>query len=712
MTTILNLRSPRILLLSMSLAGYSLAPAQSTEVVVHSFGNPAAGSLGANPYGGVVIDGHGNIYGTTANGGASNVGVIYKIDSAGKQKVIYSFKDIYDGYNPYTAVTLDSAGNIYGTTLHGGYGDGTVYEVDAAGHELMSYYFGAASDDGSIPSSGVVRDAAGNLYGVTSKGGASNYGTVYKIDPSGAESIVYSFTGGKDGSGPNSLIRDDAGNLFGTTAAGGYGSGLGVVFKIDTAGHESVAYRFNGTDGAMPMGVALDSAGNLYGTAMNGGAFNYGVVFELTAGRERVLYSFPGGANGANPVAGLVLDAAGNIYGTTMNGVVFQLDTAGQESVIYSLNGSLASGVTLDSSGNLYGVIPSPGNGVVYKITPAGQETVLDNFTPTTANLSYPAGKLAMDSSGNLYGLAEGALYKVTPAGQLTTFSIGGSWGVTLDSAGNLYGTDSSGQGYVYKVDLAGQETVLYTFTGQADGGQPNAVVPDSAGNVYGVTSSGGYGHGVIYKVDPAGKETVLYNFQGGTYGENPTGLIRDKVGNLFGTARGGKGYGIVFEFDAAGQFAILCNFNSTTGGDPVPGVALDLAGNLYGATSAGGTEGKGVVYKIDPAGNYSVLYNFCSLAKCADGAVPSTGVVLDPSGNVYGATSNSYRGNSGQPGSVYMVSPAGQETVLYAFCSQPNCADGKKPDAIFRNPAGDLFGTTYYGGVYGAGVLFKITPP
>jgi uncharacterized repeat protein (TIGR03803 family) len=638
-------------------------------------------------------------------------------------------------------VTVDGAGNFYGTTLNGGEGFGTVYEIDATGHESVLHAFAGGTADGASPSSGVIRDPSGDLYGVTSKGGTANAGAVYKIDTSGQKTVIYSFAGGKsDGSGPNCLIRDDAGVLFGTTAAGGTNN-QGIVFKIDAAGQESIIYHFSGGgDGGTPLGVVLDSAGNLYGATAVGGAAYYGAVFKIDAGVEQVLYSFKDAADGGNPAGGVVLDSAGNLYGATAHGgaygsgVLFKVDPVGQESVVYNFaGGSPAAGVVLDTSGNLYGTTPLPGNGVVYKVNLSGQETLLTGF-PTATNGSNPQGELAMDGAGNLYGTAfyggpegDGIVYKLSPAGHETTLyafsgGTGGAYpqGVTLDTEGNLYGVaqgGTPGQGLVYKLSPVGQETVLYTFTGETDGGIANpGLFLDSEGNIYGTTRVGGYGHGAIYKLDAAGQETVLYNFEGGVLGDSPQSLIRDETGNLYGTTSsgGGANYGTLFKLDSAGQFSILCSFNGTTGGGmPAPGIVLDLAGNIYGATSYGGTNKKGLLYKVNQAGQETILYNFCNQPNCADGAVPCGGVVLDPSGNLYRVASDQFNRNHNQEhGAVYMLNAAGQESVLYSFCSQPNCADGEIPNEIFRNPAGHLFGTTYSGGTNSGGVAFEITVP
>src|ERR1035441_4343728 len=206
--------------------------------------------------------------------------------------------------------------------------------------EIVLQNFGALPR-GAIPYAGVIRDSAGNLYGITFSGGTAGAGVVYKLDAAGRQTVLYSFTGGADGANPNAgVIGDPEGDLYGTTPYGGTAnqacpSGCGVVYKLDTTGRQTVLYSFTGgADGANPnAGVIRDPAGNLYGTTSDGGTGRAGVVFKLdAAGQETVLYSFTDGADGGNPYAGLIRDSAGSLYGTAYHsgttgwGVVFKLD--------------------------------------------------------------------------------------------------------------------------------------------------------------------------------------------------------------------------------------------------------------------------------------------------------------------------------------------------------------------------------------------------
>jgi uncharacterized repeat protein (TIGR03803 family) len=303
---------------------FKLDPA-GTETVLHSFN----GADGIDPNGGLVRDQEGNLYGTTWHGGASGAGTVFKLDTTGTETVLHSFTGP-DGLGPDAGLVLDQEGNLYGTTSQGGSSDaGTVFKLDGTGTETVLHSFTGL--DGAGPFAGLVRDREGNLYGTTSRGGTSGLGTVFKVDRTGAATVLHSFIG-PDGAGPlfAGLVRDKAGNLYGTTAGGG-ASGGGTVFKVDTTGTETVLHSFTGgADGAYPAaGLVLDNAGNLYGTTFFG--TGGGKVFKLDpAGTETVLHSFTG-ADGGGPEASLILDKEGNnLYGTTDvgtsgDGTVFKL---------------------------------------------------------------------------------------------------------------------------------------------------------------------------------------------------------------------------------------------------------------------------------------------------------------------------------------------------------------------------------------------------
>jgi uncharacterized repeat protein (TIGR03803 family) len=413
--------------------------------------------------------------------------------------VLHTFTDTPDGANPpEEGLVLDAAGKLYGIATNGGAnGAGSLFTLDATGKETIVYNFGVKA----VGPQGIIRDTAGNIYGTSGGALPNGYGSVFQLDPNGTETLFYVFTGGTAGAGPSGgLVRDAAGNFYGNALYAGdptcaYGSGCGVIFKVDPNGKETILHTFHdGTDGA----------------------FSYGTM---------------------------VLDAAGNLYGTTR------------------LGGD-----------------PTCGCGTVFKLDPSGQFSVLHTFTGQ---------------------------------GYVSPFA-----GLVQDAAGNLYGTTSGGgtslEGTVFKLDpTTGAETVLYSFTGGADGSNPMAgVVLDTAGNIYGTTDNGGlipcpddpFGCGVVFKLDPAaGTETVLYALKGGTDGVHPdVNLVLDPLGNLYGaTTSGGDnsiqscfnrpyaGCGTVFK---VAQVDYLLSASALTPTAVSPGTSSTSTVNV--TTAAGGFNG------------------------------------------------------------------------------------------------------------------------
>jgi uncharacterized repeat protein (TIGR03803 family) len=384
----------------IAIAAVSVMPtaqAQSfTDKVIYSF---TGGSNGNEPlFSGVVRDASGNLYGTTYSGGSFNYGTVFRVDASGNEIVLHNFGEGHDGRTPYAGVVIDPAGRLFGTTYQGGVknqqrcekGCGVLFEIDTSGKETVLYAF-TGGVDGGLPFGGVIRDSHGNLYGTTEIGGAAGYGTIFKVDPSGTETVLYSFSGQPDAQYPEAgLIRDDAGNFYGTTSAGGT-YGLGTVFAYDASGHESVVYSFAGgfkSDGQDPdTAVVRSSNGDLYGTTFLGGG-GIGMVFKVDAsGNETVLHTFGSiEDDGAYPESSLVFDSNGNLYGTTIQGGTFGL----------------------------------PG-GVVYQITPQGVYSIVYDFGGK-ADGSAPAGPLLPDLDGRLIGTTTsggaegpGTVYELIP---------------------------------------------------------------------------------------------------------------------------------------------------------------------------------------------------------------------------------------------------------------------------------------------------------
>jgi len=307
--------------------------ATGKEIILHNFSGKKDG---ASPTPSLVRAARGNLYGTTSGGGRTGNGEVFEISPDGTMRILYNFTGGIDGKWPQAGLVADAKGNLYGTTYYGGaFGNGVVFRVTPNGQESVWHHFRNQEDGGHPLAGALIRDAAGNLYGTTSTGGAANQGTVFQLMPNGTLNTLHSFLGGNDGTRPESgLIRDSSGNLYGTTSNGGGTADSGVVYKVAPDGSETILYAFTGgLDGAFPMGgVTRDGAGALYGTTVGGGAAAFGTIFKLTPGGvETVLYSFTDGADGAAPWGGLIRDKSGNFYGTSSSG------GAAQEGTVFEL---------------------------------------------------------------------------------------------------------------------------------------------------------------------------------------------------------------------------------------------------------------------------------------------------------------------------------------------------------------------------------------
>jgi len=416
-----------------------------------------------------------------------------------------------------------------------------------------------------IATAGETPAGRGRLLALRLARGAASSQPSSKPDAAGAYNILHLFTWAKYPTG--NLIFDAPGNLYGTTSNGGSRKcpgGCGVVWKLgrNPKGTRTVSilHAFTGADGANPFaGLALDNAGNLYGTTARGGTYSGGAVFKLAPNAdgtwtESVLYTFTGGGDGGYPLAGLALDAAGNLYGTTYTSGAYH-------------------------------------SGVVFKLAPnpdgTWAESVLHSFTGG-ADGSDPVAGLIFDAAGNLYGTAQNG---------------GGS------------GCSGAGCGVVFKLapnpDGTWTESVLYTFTGGADGALTDAgLVFDNAGNLYGTTDAGGsgcsgLGCGVVFKLAPnpdgTWTESVLHSFTGAD-GASGVGLILNATGNLYGTTvwGGAYNYGVVFKLtpSSGGWSETVLHSLLGYGRNPQAPVIFDSAGNLYGTTSSGNGN-SGLVFEI-----------------------------------------------------------------------------------------------------------------
>ena len=381
-------------------------------------------------------------------------------------------------------------------------------EVAAQAQTYTVLHEFTAAPDGAIPSP-IIRDAHGNLYGTTFGGGLASCGegscgTVFKVDTSGKETILYDFEGGNDGTNPVAgLIQDSKGNLYGTTRGNGFIGGASVIFKVDPKGQQTVLYVADEDQACcLDSPLARDAQGNLYGMSpfagdegcsYISGGIGCGTLFKLSpSGKLTVLHTFHG-TEGAQPEGGVVLDAQGNVYGTAFFG--------GKAGFCHPTNGDYQ----------------ADGCGTIYKVDSSGKFSVLHSFAGPKDGAG-PLG-LIIDSAGNLYGIAQ--------------------WGGDDHHFYNhLYG-----YGTVFEVDATGKFSVLFTFTPKTTRNNvyANQLLMDSKRNLYGLQQSNNCVHagGCLFKIDTNGNYTDLYDFQGegeGDDGSTPMGVVFGSHGDVYGS--------------------------------------------------------------------------------------------------------------------------------------------------------------------------------
>ena len=406
---------------------------------------------------------------------------------------VYSFTSLNDGAAPSAPLTLGNDRYFYGTAQVGGqYGYGTVFKVDSSGKVTPLHEF-SGTDDGAYPAAALVQGSDGYFYGVTFSGGNSSCtlitdfgdftgcGTIFKVDSSGILTPLHPFSGGTEGGGASAgLIVGSDGYFYGTTSYGG-SQNAGTVFKSDAYGTVNTLYSFSGgTDGWRPFGSLIQADdGNFYGTTQLGGDFSCaiwstygcGTIFKIdSVGTLNTLYSFTGGADGADPEEALIQAGDGYLYGTTL----FGGDTS-----------CTVSGAT--------------GCGTIFKINLAGSFTSMHQFSGLSEG-GVPFSALVQASDGDFYGTA----------------TAGGDPSCSVYASGESYST-YIGCGTVFKMDSSGNVSALYSFTGSpSDGSNPfAAVVEGSDGYLYGTTRWGGTdstcpytdngGCGTVFKVSGPG---------------------------------------------------------------------------------------------------------------------------------------------------------------------------------------------------------------
>jgi len=626
-------------------------------------------SNGANPYGGLTLGLDGNLYGTTEQGGASGSGTVFSITSDGTFTTLGTFAGV-TGY-PLAAPVQGTNGNLYGTTAFGGastYGETYVLTITNQTLQItrqprpQTAFLGqtvnfSVATFGSFPltyqwqESGTNLTDAGNLFGSSTR--VLTFTNV-TADNAGLYSVIVSNSMGAVTSAPAFLTVTSSPPIITVQPTNlTVLSGATATFRAGAVGNFPLFYQWqlngtNLTDTTNIIGTATTLLTIVNASSVNAGTYaiivsnalghasSAGAVLTLLKITLTNLYSFTGGSDGAGPNA-LMLDTNGTLYGTTQNGgsngygTIFQLTTNGTPATLYAFTGDgdggyPLTGLALGADGNLYGTASVGGNsgwGTIFSITSGGTFGALHSFTGV-ADGSFPYAELMQGVDGNLYGTTLeggvsngwGTVFRITPDGSVSNLYsfTGGADGGSPEARlvqgvdGSLYGTTSEGgassSGTVFKMSTNGTLATLYSFSGGSDGGFPYAgVIQAGDGNLYGTTTGAGqFSDGTVFKITTNGILATLHSFAGGSDGSFPSaGLIQGGDGNLYGTTAYGGTYddGTVFQITTNGALTILISFNGTNGANPEAVLVEGTDDNLYGTTQNGGPMNNGVIFRL-----------------------------------------------------------------------------------------------------------------
>ena len=696
------------------------------------------------------------LWGMTSHGGQYGTGVIFETDSSGNNETVQKSFFLYKGDNPqYSNLIQASDGNLYGITSNGGANyEGVLFQYNPSTNSYADL-FDFNQTNGSNPTGSLIQASDGNLYGMTSAGGANGDGVLFQYNLStNTYTKMLDFAGTTNGSTPyGSLMQASDKNLYGMTYGGG-ANGYGVLFQynLSTNTYTKELDFAGATNGSYPYGSLIQANnGNLYGMTYQGGANGLGVLFQYNASTNAYTkeLDFAGTTNGSNPYGSLMQASDGNLYGMTYgggannDGVLFQynpsantytkkLDFAG------TTNGSNPYGSLIQASdGNLYGMTYGGGannNGVFFQYNPSTNNYTKESDFAGTTNGSYPYGSLMQASDGNLYGMtygggvnSQGVLFQYDPSANLYTkeldfgYAPNGSFpysSLIQASDGNLYGMTYGGgannDGVLFQYNPS---TNTYTkeldFDGTTNGRNPyGSLMQASDGNLYGMTYGGGANNqGVLFQYNPSTNTyTKELDFAGATNGSFPYGsLVQASDGNLYGmTYEGGaNGLGVLFQYNpSTNTFTKELDFAGTINGSYPQGSLIQASnGNLYGMTAQGGANGDGVLFEYNPSTNaYTKELDF---AGTTNGSFPNASLIQASDGNLYGMTS---QGGANNDGVLFQYNPstnAYTKKLDFAGTTNGNSPGGSLMQA--RN--GNLYGMTLEGGANNLGVLFQYNP-
>ncbi|HZT42635.1 MAG TPA: choice-of-anchor tandem repeat GloVer-containing protein [Chthonomonadaceae bacterium] len=602
----------------------------------------------------------------------------------------------------------------------------TTWPMQARAQDSITSVYDFAAPQGARPHYALTLASDGNFYGTAPWGGPYGLGTIYRFNPAkGSLQRVHTFHD-LDGAHPlGTLCQAADGYLYG--AAEGGANDAGVLFRLSLTGIFKVMHTFStadpitgaNADGDQPWPPVQGPDGALYGTTTFGGANGQGTLYRyMPATGLTTLYAFGATAtDGAQPEGGLAVGTDGNLYGTTFNGgvqqsgVVFQATTSGAVTILCSLDNWTWSGLVWAPDGNLYGTFEDGGansGGEIYGVSPTGAFRDVYDFGYTS--LAFPSGPLAVGPDGALYGTAIGypsGAFRVDLAGNfsvLDTFSFPeGAYpyaGLAVGSDGNFYSAmtyGATGLGSIYRLTPAGAFTTVHKFKAAKGLGPDSPLLQTPDGNMYGTTLGGGDGHGGVYRLAPDGSVKNLHSFNGRD-GDRPYwGLCLGSDGALYGsTQTGGRyGHGTLFRITTDGLFKSLYSFSGADGDDP-QGLAAASDGALYGSTCSGGAGGNGTLFRVTTGGALTVLHTFSG----SDGANPYGPLIQATDGYLYGSA---VTGGSNNDGVVYRLSLAGEFSVLHSF----SFADGYSPGPLVQASDGNFYGAAGTN----PSAVFRITP-
>jgi uncharacterized repeat protein (TIGR03803 family) len=549
---------------------------------------------------------------------------------------------------------------------------------------VLSILASFGGTNGSLPAAALIQGSDGNFYGTTSSGGTSNNGTAFEMTPDGTLTTIVSFTGANGSQPQDALFQASDGKLYGTTEYGGP-QNWGTVFRLN----------INGTTNPPVIVLQPQSQTGTAGT---------NVTFFVTA-------------NGSAPLS----------YQWSKGGVALVNQTNSALNLVNVQSGD--AGVYSVTVSNAVGSVTSSNAVLTIQVVSSSILTTLYNFTGVSDG-AHPYAGLVQGTNGSFYGTTEwsdvlfngnGTVFKMAPNGVLTTLHVFNSGdganpvaGLFQSSDGNFYGTTldygASSFGTAFKMTPNGGLATLISFNG-TNGAYPAAgLIQGSDGNFYGTTSQGGTSsNGTAFKMTSDGALVTVVSLDGWNQGGGPeAGLMQGNDGNYYGTTSDGghNQYGIVFKMTADGALTTLVYFEGTNGLSPRAGLIQATDGNFYGTTAGGGTSESGTVFKMTPTGVLTPLISFNN----TNGADPYSGLVQATDGNFYGTTvaggNTSLNGGYGY-GTVFKMTPSGVLTSLISF----DGTNGAYPyGGLVQAGDGNLYGTTFSGGISNAGTVFRLS--